>query len=167
MWTYSGPTCKISLWVHWASGWHKCSHAIDKAKSTWCLHRLHTSMNGKVTECSLRQGAGGTEFEHFGSRTCFLSWFYKRSQAYFGQKPEEHGFSIKKRCLEKRCFLRQMCYLKKEGVVCCFYVCSALFLNFPRCARARAGPIWARKINKNIGKQFAFLGASKVPCTLP
>ena len=51
-------------------------------------------------DCSLRQGAGGTEFARFGSRTCFLRWFYKRSQTYFGQKPEEHGFPIKKCCLE-------------------------------------------------------------------
>ena len=48
------------------------------------------------TDCSLRQGAGGTEFARFGSRTCFLRWFYKRSQAYFGQKPEEYCFSNEK-----------------------------------------------------------------------
>ena len=52
------------------------------------------------SDCYLRQGDGGTEAASFGSKTCFLRWFYKCSQAYFGQKPEEHGFSIKKRCLE-------------------------------------------------------------------
>ena len=46
------------------------------------------------------QGAGGTEFARNGSRTCFLRWLYKSSQTYFGQKPEEHCFSIKKRCLD-------------------------------------------------------------------
>ena len=51
-------------------------------------------------DCSLRQGAGGTEFACFGSRTCFLMWLYKRSQTYFGQKSEEHIKTIKKRCLE-------------------------------------------------------------------
>ena len=58
-------------------------------------------------DCYLRQGAhpawqgaSGTEFARSGSITCFLRWFYKRSQTYFGQKPEEHGLSIKKRCLE-------------------------------------------------------------------
>ena len=38
-----------------------------------------------------------------------------RSQAYFGQKPEEHGFSIKKRCLEVKIddFLEKCVTLKK------------------------------------------------------
>ena len=26
----------------------------------------------EVTDCSVKQGAGGTEFARFGSRTCFL-----------------------------------------------------------------------------------------------
>ena len=47
------------------------------------------------TDCYLRQGASGTEFARNGSRTCFLRWFYRRSQARFGQKLEEHSFSIK------------------------------------------------------------------------
>ena len=47
------------------------------------------------SDCSLWQGAGGTEFARFGSRTCFLRWFYRRSQAYFGQNSEEHVKTIK------------------------------------------------------------------------
>ena len=54
----------------------------------------------RFADCYLRQGAGGTEFARNGSRTCFLRWFHKRSQAYFGQKLEEHCFPIKKQCLE-------------------------------------------------------------------
>ena len=53
-----------------------------------------------VADCYLRQGAGGMKIARDGSRTWFLRWFYRRSQAYFGQKPEEHCFSIKNRCLE-------------------------------------------------------------------
>ena len=59
------------------------------------------------TDCYLRQGAhpawqgaSGTDFVRNGSRTCFLRLFYKRSQAYFGQKPAEQDLSIKKCCLE-------------------------------------------------------------------
>ena len=59
-------------------------------------------------DCSLRQGAGGTEFACFGSRTCFLRWLYKCLQAYFSQKSEEHIKTI-----EKHWFLRQICYVKK------------------------------------------------------
>ena len=90
-----------------------------------------------LADCSLRRGAGGTEFARFGSRTCFLRWFYKRSQTYFGQKPEEHGFSIKKRCLEIKNddFWEKYVTLKK----------GVFFLNFSRSSRARAGPIWAHK----------------------
>ena len=54
------------------------------------------------TDCYLRQGASGTEFAHFGSRTCFLMWFYKRSQTYFGQKSEEHVKTIKKRRMDSK-----------------------------------------------------------------
>ena len=50
---------------------------------------------GQNPDCSLRQGAGGTEFARFASRTCFLRWFYRRYQAYFGQNFEEHCSSIK------------------------------------------------------------------------
>ena len=53
-----------------------------------------------VSDCSLRQGAGGTEFARFGSRTCFLRRFDDRSQSYFGQKSEEHIKTMKKDCLE-------------------------------------------------------------------
>ena len=81
---------------------------------------------------------------------------------YFGQKPEEHSLSIKKRYLEVKDnnFLEKKCYLKK----------GACILNFSRSSRARAGPIWAHKGPKNqkeIRKEFAFIGAFKVPCTLP
>ena len=37
-----------------------------------------------------------------GRELDFLRWLYKRSQTYFGQKPEEHGFSIKKHRLEAK-----------------------------------------------------------------
>ena len=53
-----------------------------------------------LPDCSLRQGAGGTEFARFGSRTCFLRCFYRRSQAYIGQKSEEHVKTIKKRSMD-------------------------------------------------------------------
>ena len=53
-----------------------------------------------ISDCSSRQGAGSTEFARFGSRTFFLIWSYKCSQTYFGQKPEEHVKSIKKRRME-------------------------------------------------------------------
>ena len=82
-----------------------------------------------------------------------LKWFYKRSQAYFGQKPEEHGFLIKKRCLEVKNddFLENMLLTTK-------YV---FFFNFSRSWRARAGPIWALMDpeNSEIRKQIALLGA--------
>ena len=60
-----------------------CSHCIIMEKS----------------DCYLRQGAGGMEFAHFGSRTCSLRRFYNPSQAYFGHKSEEHIKTIKKHCL--------------------------------------------------------------------
>ena len=50
---------------------------------------------------------------------------------------------------------------------------NAIFLNLSRSSRARAGPIWAHtgpygpeKFPK-IRKKIAFIGALKVPCTLP
>ena len=72
--------------------------------------------NTLYADCNLRQGAGGTEFARKGSRTCFLKWFYKCSQAYFGQKPEEHGFSSGG---QKRRFLRNMCYRKVGFKIAC------------------------------------------------
>ena len=62
------------------------------------INDLHEKRH--LPDCSLRQGAGGKEFARFGPITCFLRWLYKRSQPYFDQKPEEHCFSIKKRCLD-------------------------------------------------------------------
>ena len=50
------------------------------------LSRYLSSLQWHYADCSLRQGVGGTEFARFGSRTCFLRWFYKHSQTYFGQK---------------------------------------------------------------------------------
>ena len=67
-----------------------------------------------VQTVALRQGAGGPEFARFGSRTCFLRWFYERSQIYFGQKPEEHGFSVKKRCLEVKTMIFEKNVLCKK-----------------------------------------------------
>ena len=101
-----------------------------------------TSCSACASDCSLRQGAGGTEFAHFGSRTCFLRWFYRRSQAYFGQKPEEHGFSIKNVVWRSKTTMFDENTLLKRNV--------CVFLNLSRSSRARAGPIWARKIKKNM-----------------
>ena len=63
---------------------------------------VHTTTisDTKYTDCNLRQGAGGMKIARNGSIILFLKRFYKRSQMYFGQKPEEYSFSIKKRCLE-------------------------------------------------------------------
>ena len=108
-------------------------------------------------DCSLRQGAGGTEFAHFGSRTCFLRWFYKRSQTYFGQKSEEHIKTIKKRCLESRTTsFEKNVLLQKKGV---FFELFPLFKGPGRAHMGPYGPIWAhmgpygpiwtRKIKKN------------------
>ena len=36
------------------------------------LQNLIESTNLVAADCGLRQGAGGTEFAHFGSRACFL-----------------------------------------------------------------------------------------------
>ena len=125
-------------------------------------------------DCSLRQGAGGTEFARFGSRTCFLRCFYKHSQTYFGQKSEEHVKTIKTLSgSQKRRFLGKMCYLKR----------GVFFLKLSRSSWARAGPIWAHKNpygpiwaymgrygpeeSQKICKKFACIGACKVPCTLP
>ena len=140
-----------------------------------------TMFMNQLTDCYLRQGvhpawqgAHGTEFARNGSRACFLMWFYKRSQTYFGQKPEEHNFSIKQRCLEvKNNDFSEKCVTLKR----------CIFLNFSRSSRARAGPIWAQtgpygpiwtfmgpygpEKSQRICKQFAFIGAFKVPCTLP
>ena len=51
------------------------------------------------TDCSLRQGAGGTKTARFGFRPCFLRYFYNRSEVYFGQKSKEHVKNIKERCI--------------------------------------------------------------------
>ena len=47
-------------------------------------------------DCSLRQGARGIKTARVGSRTCLLSVFYNRSEAYFGQESKEHVTTIKK-----------------------------------------------------------------------
>ena len=36
------------------------------------LQEQIAATNQSLTDCSLRQGAGGTKFAHFGSRTCLL-----------------------------------------------------------------------------------------------
>ena len=69
-----------------------------------------------ITDCSLRQGAGGTENTRNWSRTCFLRWFYNRSQAYFGEKSEEHIKTSKKRCMDvKNDDLRKTCVTFVDG----------------------------------------------------
>ena len=114
------------------------------------------------SDCSLRQGASGTEFARFGSRTCFLRWFYNRSQVYFGQKSEEHIKTIKKRCLEikKQRFLMKMRYMRKRNVF------SALLPLFKGPGRSHMGPYGPEKFPK-IHNKFAFIGAFTGPCTLP
>ena len=84
---------------------HVLAHGIPTMR--WCyfcrLHANHPVLASSLQtfpDCSLRQGADGTEFARFGSRTSFLRWFYMCSQTYLGQKSEEHCFSIKNRCLE-------------------------------------------------------------------
>ena len=52
------------------------------------------------SDCYLRQGDGGTKIARLGSRTCFLREFHNRSEAYFGQKSEEHVETFKKRHME-------------------------------------------------------------------
>ena len=97
----------------------------------------------RFSECSLRQGAGGAEFARFGSRTCFLMWFYKRSQTYFGQKSEEHVKTIKKHFLD----VKNNCFCEKQHYIFCF-----VFLTFPAPqgpGPGPSGPIWAGKILKN------------------
>ena len=87
------------------------------------------------------------------------------SQAYFGQKPEEHVKTIKKCCLEiKNDDLWEKCITKTN---------NAFFSNFSRSSRARAGPIWALmgpygpEKSRKIRRKFGLLGAFKGPCTLP
>ena len=129
-------------------------------------------------DCYLRQGAGGTEFARFGSRTCFLRWFYKRSQTHFGQKPEEHRVSIKNHCLEVKNvdFWEKMGYGKKKWSKTDFLIRilndSAWFCM----EKLKKHSFETKKQNnlpktpqqyKRIRKQLAFEGAFKGPCTLP
>ena len=72
-----------------------------------------------LADCYLRQGAGGTKTAHFGSRIWFLSYFYNRSEAYFGQKSVEHVKTIKRKHVDtknndfsKRNVLRKLCFLR-------------------------------------------------------
>ena len=51
-------------------------------------------------DCYLRQGDKGTKTARFGFKTCFLSYFHNRSEAYFGQKSEEQVKTIRKRRME-------------------------------------------------------------------
>ena len=87
--------CKSIREVRWIICTTDCQ---GKWTFRWLLRNLYrefqasavnrTSLVTHWADCYLRQGAGGTEFARFGSRTCFLKWFSKRSQAYFGQKPK-------------------------------------------------------------------------------
>ena len=84
------------------SRWHHIEKGavVAQAKPHYVFNFKNKLVKTYFADCSLRQGAGGAESARLGSRTCFLRCFYKRSQTYFDQKPEEHCFSIKKRCLE-------------------------------------------------------------------
>ena len=121
-----------------------------------------------LPDCSLRQGAGGTEFAHFGSRTCFLRWFYKRAQAYFGQNPEEHIKTIKKRSMEvKNNDFWEKCVTSEN--ICFFWTFPALQGPGPGPygpIRAHMGP-YGPENSKQIRKEIVFIDAFKVPCTLP
>ena len=67
-----------------------------------------------------------------------------RSQAYFGQKLEEHVFSIKNRCLEvEKHDFSETCVTEKKYVS----------LNFPALqgpGPGPYGPLWTRKIFKSM-----------------
>ena len=63
-----------------------------------CIKNLHNhyGIMSESADCYLRQeahpawqGAGGTEFARIVSRTLFLRWFYKHSEAYLDLKPEK------------------------------------------------------------------------------
>ena len=81
----------------------------------WGRHCSDRARITPVTDCSLRQGAGGREFARLGSRTWFLMRFLKRSEAYLGQKPEEHYFLIKKTLSEGQKYKKNE-LLKEIGV---------------------------------------------------
>ena len=61
------------------------------------IRRKHS---GTTCRLYLKAGCRWDENCTIGVENLLLRWFYGRSQTYFGQKPEEHCFSIKNRCLE-------------------------------------------------------------------
>ena len=105
--------------------------------------RRWTHLGSQNADRSLRQGAGGTEFARFGSRTCFLRWFHRRSQAYFCQTWRTRFFHQKTLSGGlKRRFLRKMC-------------CLIFFWAFPTLQGPGPGsygpiwPLWVHKDQKN------------------
>ena len=90
---------------------------------------------------------------------------------YFGQKSEEHVKDIKRRCLEvKTDDFREKCVTKKRCIVVILF---PLFKGPGRAHVGPYGPIWALmdpygpEKSPKIRKEIAFIGAFKVPCSLP
>ena len=144
-----------------------CSVTSATYRSVWISIRS-ASLRVQVSDCHLRQVAGGTEFALFGSRPCFLRWFYNRFPMYFGHKSEEHIKKHIKTVVWKyeTILLEKLCY---ETKVCFFW-------TFPALQGPRPGPyepIWTLmgpyepEKSQKIHKKFAFIGAFKGPCMLP
>ena len=95
---------KISRWFCMVlCGEAKKTHSWSNQEPNslaWLFSSFWASPASLLADCSLRQGAGGTEFARFGLRTSFLRWFYNRSQTYFGQKSEEQVDTVKKFYME-------------------------------------------------------------------
>ena len=135
--------------------WNQHRHT-HKAKQTWdwTAHPNIEQTQGitHFPDCSLRQSASGMKFARNGSRTWFLRCCYWRSQAYFGQKPEEHCFLIEKRCLEVKNddFWEEWITSKK-------CISFELFPLFKGPGRAHMGPygpiILARRWHKTHAKR--------------
>mgnify|MGYP005706074945 CR=1 FL=1 len=103
--------CKNLQMIIFAEGGGIRCASLPQWESNMCSNKPELRA---FSDCSLRQGAGGTEFAHLGSRTCFLRWFYKRYQTYFGQKSEDHIKTIKKTNMDVKNddFWKQTCLNK-------------------------------------------------------
>ena len=151
---YTRTTLALSITTFRST--HFCIKSDSHRKTSKEIRRT-----SHYSDCYLRQGVGGTEFANFvRSRTCFLRWFYKRSQTYFGQKSEEHNFSIKNTLSGGKYFFEKYAPLKE---VCFFWTFPALQGPGP----GPYGPIWA--CSPKNQKKYVKTSPLKVPlgCLAP
>ena len=77
---FSTPIVQFSSPLHPASSYSLKYNVGTKSQKKMTTYFL-------LTDCYLRQGAGGMKIARLGSRTLFLRWFSWRSQAYLEQIP--------------------------------------------------------------------------------